>query len=175
MEMTRPAEAHWATEYRSTGEMEFSGSQHDCSVERATHIFIGFPKEDSQKRTFLWQIPGLGGRGRLSGGGIWGWWGHNGIRRAMRTVSPISDKRRGLTSLHNSQVAKECIDYQGNGALDINANSSATPEPVVSPRCDVTAQTFSFPALLSSFMVKSIVAIRRRKAENRFGVHTVNE
>ena len=29
----------------------------------------------------------------------------------MRTVSPISDKRRGLTSLHDSQVANEYIDY----------------------------------------------------------------
>jgi len=71
----------------------------------------------------------------------------------METVSPIWDKRSGLTSLHNSQVAKECIDYQGNGALDMNANSSATPEPVVSPRCGVTAKTFSFRAfkLLSWF------------------------
>ena len=65
MEVTRPAEAHWTTQYRSAGEMEFSRSQHDSSVKWAMHIFIGFTQEDAKKRTFFRKIPGLWGWGRF--------------------------------------------------------------------------------------------------------------
>ena len=82
MKVSRAAVAHWATEHRSTGEMEFSCSQDDGPVEWAMHIFIGFPKEYSQKRTLLWEIPDLLGCRRLAGGEIVGWRGHNEIRRA---------------------------------------------------------------------------------------------
>src|SRR5580704_18162684 len=117
MEVTRAAEAHWATQYRSTGEMEFSCSQHDCSVEWAMHIFIGFPKEDSQKRTLLWQIPGLRSRGRVSGRGIWGWRGHKGIRRANANSIPIFDKstllmNRSLAFFGRQELIKNlCVFY----------------------------------------------------------------
>jgi hypothetical protein len=117
MEVTRAAEAHWATQYRSTGEMEFSCSQHDCSVEWAMHIFVGFPKEDSQKRTLLWQIPGLWGRRRVSGMGIWSWRGHKGIRRANANSIPISDEstllmNRSLAFFGRQELIKNlCVFY----------------------------------------------------------------
>jgi len=57
MEVSRPAETHRAAQHRSTGKMEFSRSQHDCPVERAVQIFIGFTQEYSKKGAFFRQIP----------------------------------------------------------------------------------------------------------------------
>jgi hypothetical protein len=75
--VSRPAESHRLAQHRSTGEMKFSRSQHDCSIEWTMLIFIGFPKKYSQKRTLFRQIPDFRDGRRLPGGAIWGWRGHN--------------------------------------------------------------------------------------------------
>jgi hypothetical protein len=65
MEVSRPAEAHWATQDGSTGEMEFSRSQHDSSVKWAMHVFIGFTQENPKKRALFRKIPSFWGWGRF--------------------------------------------------------------------------------------------------------------
>ncbi len=49
MEVSRPAVAHRAPQHRGAGQMQFARSQHDSSVKRAMHVFIGFPKEYPEK------------------------------------------------------------------------------------------------------------------------------
>ena len=87
MEVSRPSEAHWATQHGSTGEMDFSRSQHDCPVERTMVIFVGFTQEYSKKGALFRQIPGLWGWRRFSSGGIFVWPGH----------TKIEDCRYGIT------------------------------------------------------------------------------
>jgi hypothetical protein len=91
MEVSRPAEAHGATQHRSTGEMEFSRFQHDSSVKWAMHIFIGFTQEDSKKRTIFRKIPGLWGWRRFYRGGMFAGRGHTTMEKLPQTVSPISE------------------------------------------------------------------------------------
>src|ERR1700722_12249906 len=89
VEVSRPAVAHWPPQHRGAGKMQFSCSQDDCPVKWAVHIFISFSKKDSQKRTFLWQIPSLRHSTRLWGGDIWRWLSHCEIREPNGNVSAL--------------------------------------------------------------------------------------
>ncbi len=53
MKVRRSAVAHWSAQHRCTGKAEFSRFQDDYPVKWPMHIFVGFPKKYSQKRTLL--------------------------------------------------------------------------------------------------------------------------
>lgn len=80
MEVSRPSETHWTTQNGCAGEMKFSCSQDNCSVEWSMHVFISLPKEYSQKRTFFWQIPGLWDWRRPCRGEIFSWLDHHEVK-----------------------------------------------------------------------------------------------
>ena len=99
MEASRPTEAHRATQHGRTGEMEFSRSQHDCPVERAIQIFVGFTQEYSEKGALFRQVPGLRGWRRFSSGGISVWRGHTKMEELPERYHRFPNKRRRLTTL----------------------------------------------------------------------------
>src|SRR5271154_5855836 len=98
MEVSRPAEAHRTTQHGGAGEMEFSRSQHDCPVERAVQVFVGFTQEYSKKGAFFRQIPGLRGLRRFSSGGIFFWPGHTKIEELLERYHRFLNKRSRLTT-----------------------------------------------------------------------------
>src|SRR4029077_4404247 len=114
MEVSRSAVAHWAPQHRGAGKMQFSCSQDNCPVKWAVHIFIRFSKEDSQKRTLLWQIPCLRHSRRLWGGDVWSWLRHYGSGRACANVSALFLEEKSI--FQPRQLAISCCTKSGNRA-----------------------------------------------------------
>jgi hypothetical protein len=105
VKVSRAAETHRAAQDRSTREMQFPSSQHNCPVEWVIHIFIGFPQENTQKRALLRQIPRLWGWRRFCGGEIWDWLGHCDVESRKHYHHFINEKL--IATLGNYAVKKE--------------------------------------------------------------------